>query len=68
MDRSVNEFWATCQEGDEWPSWYYGRKPAAEQAERFAISNPGRRVFICRLSVDATVLLPAELVREKVEG
>lgn len=62
MDRKIDGYWWTWQEGAEWPSWYYSEQMAREAANRLARGSPGRRVYVGDLNVIAKKVLPDKLV------
>ena len=61
LSRSIDGFWCTWVDGQDWPSWYYGESTAREAAKRLALSHPGRVVHVCDLNLVAKVRLPDSL-------
>jgi hypothetical protein len=57
MKRTLDGFWWTYREGDDWPSWYFGEKVAREALNRLVRGSPGRKVSTGTLAVDGTFIL-----------
>lgn len=65
MPRSIDGFWWTWREGDDWPSWYYNEDVARSAADKLARESPGRKIYVGDLRVAAKRMLPADIIEVK---